>query len=372
MTPLLTTITALLLAVGGGDREQGLAHYRAGRYAEAQAAFARALEAAPGSLELQWNLALAAWRAGDLAAAETAAETFAAGSGDGAEGRHRGLLGAIRYAEAEEFQRRAATALRDQGAPPAPGREDEPPSDPMPLLERGVQKAFQAKNHFVRAVRATPTAELVRNTERAIKKLEELKRALEELMKQRQQDPQPGDDDQDQQPGEDGEDGEDGQDGQDQQQGDEQQPGDPQQQSEQEQGEQQQGEQPQGGEQNQESSGQPEPGEEGAPEAPEPQPDPSTGEQQGNSPSPEQPPASGEEGAEPQQEQGGRPEEPMRTPEPDPKSPRTDAPGEGGAGQELTPEQAKRLMDRLKQMEQQMKQARVRARAGRKPVERDW
>ena len=62
----------------------------------------------------------------------------------------------------------------------------------------------------------------------------------------------------------------------------------------------------------------------------------------------------------------------MRTPEPDPKSPRTDAPGEGGAGQELTPEQAKRLMDRLKQMEQQMKQARVRARAGRKPVERDW
>ena len=369
MTPLLTTITALLLAVGGGDREQGLAHYRAGRYAEAQAAFARALEAAPGPLELQWNLALAAWRAGDLAAAEIAAETFAAGSGDGAEGRHRGLLGAIRYAEAEELQRRAATALRDQGAPPAPGREDEPPSDPMPLLERGVQKAFQAKNHFVRAVRATPTAELVRNTERAIKKLEELKRALEELMKQRQQDPQPGDDDQDQQPGEDGEDG---QDGQDQQQGDEQQQGDPQQQSEQEQGEQQQGEQPQGGEQNQESSGQPEPGEEGAPEAPEPQPDPSTGEQQGNSPSPEQPPASGEEGAEPQQEQGGRPEEPMRTPEPDPKSPRTDAPGEGGAGQELTPEQAKRLMDRLKQMEQQMKQARVRARAGRKPVERDW
>ena len=43
-----------------------------------------------------------------------------------------------------------------------------------------------------------------------------------------------------------------------------------------------------------------------------------------------------------------------------------------GEDLELTPEQAKRLLDRLKAMEREMKQARARARAGRKPVRRDW
>ena len=62
----------------------------------------------------------------------------------------------------------------------------------------------------------------------------------------------------------------------------------------------------------------------------------------------------------------------MEVPEPDQGKPRADAPGEGGKDLELSPEQAKRLLDRLKVMEQQMKQARARARAGRKPVERDW
>ena len=125
--------------------------------------------------------------------------------------RHRGMLGAVRYAEAEQLERQADAAASLPTA--APGADEEPPADPAPLLEKAVQKALQARNHFVRAIRANPTAEHVRNGERAVRKLEELKQKLEELMQQRQTEPQ--------QQGEDGEEqGEEGQDG-------EQQLGDP-------------------------------------------------------------------------------------------------------------------------------------------------
>lgn len=365
MKLLLTTITALCLTAVGGDREEGLKLYRAGRYAEAQAAFARALQAEPDSAELQWNLALAAWRAGDLVTAETAAEKYAAGSDEAAEDRHRGMLGAVRYAEAEQLERQADAAASLPTA--APGADEEPPADPAPLLEKAVQKALQARNHFVRAIRANPTAEHVRNGERAVRKLEELKQKLEELMQQRQTEPQ--------QQGEDGEEqGEEGQDG-------EQQPGDPEQGEPEEGGERERdpsSEQQQGGEPQGDPAQAPPSGEGEAPEPPEPQPaegEPEPeGEQQGEAaPPPEQPPAAGEAGAEPEPAaEAGEPEEKMGLPEPDQGKPRADAPGEGGQDQELSPEQAKRLLDRLKAMEQQMKQARARARAGRKPVERDW
>jgi len=358
----MSTIAALSLAVGGGDREDGFRLYRQGRYAEAQAAFTRALEDAPGSAELQWNLALAAWRAGDLIAAETAAEKYAAATREAVAGRHRGMLGAIRYAEAEECERQADAALT--AAPPASGLGDEPPADPMPLLERGVQKAFEAKNHFVRAVRANPTAELVRNTERAISKLEQLKKKLEELARQRQQDPQ--------QEGQDGDpsDQEQG----DQQQSDQGQSGDPQEQS----GDRKEGGEPEQGEQQEDPAGEAEPSEQSEPgegevtEPPEPQPAEESAEQAAQPQPGEQP---GEDASDPtpssqpgEDEQAGR----MDTPEPEPADPRTDAPGEGGVGRELSPEQAKRLLDRLKQLEQEMKQARARARVRRKSVERDW
>ena len=360
MKLLLTTFTALCLAAVGGDREEGLKLYRAGRYAEAQAAFERALVDDPGSAELQWNLALAAWRAGDLVTAEIAAEKYAAAFEGAAEDRHRGMLGAVRYAEAEQLEREADAA---QAAPPAtaaPGPDDAPPADPAPLLEQAVQKAFQSRNHFVRAIRANPTAELVRNGERAVRKLEELKQKLEDLLKQRQ--PQQQGDDGDEQ-------GDDQQQDKDQQ-GSEGQQGD-QQKQEPEQG--QEGSQEQRGEEQGDPSQQPPSGEGEPPETPEPQPSESQEQQGEAAPPPEQPPAAGEEGAEPDPAaEAGEPEEKMELPEPDQGKPRADAPGEGGEDLELTPEQAKRLLDRLKAMEKQMKQARARARAGRRPVERDW
>ena len=362
MKVLMSTVAALSLAFSGGDREEGLRLYREGRYAEAQAAFTRALADAPGSAELQWNLALAAWRAGDLITAETAAEKYAAASREAVAGRHRGMLGAIRYAEAAECERQADAALT--AGPPAPGLGDAAPADPMPLLERGVQKALEAKDHFVRAVQADPTVELVRNTERAISKLEELKEKLEELAQQRQQDPQ--------REGQDGDpsDQEQG----DQQQGDQDQSGDPQEQS----GDRKEGGEPEQGEQQEDPAGEGEPreqtkpGEGEATEPPEPEPEPESAEQ---APQPQPGEQPGEEASDPtpspqqgEDDQAGR----MDAPEPEPADPRTDAPGEGGVGRELSPEQAKRLLDRLKQLEQEMKQARARARVRRKSVERDW
>lgn len=365
MKTLLTTLTALALAAPNGDREEGLRLYREGRYAAAQAAFARALEASPDAPELQWNLALAAWRAGDLVTAEIAAEKYAAAAASAAEDRHRGMLGAIRYAEAEALEQQAAAASAAASAPPpaTAGPDDEPPADPMPLLEQAVQKAFQAKNHFVRAVRAKPTPELVRNAERAARKLEELKKQLEELMQERQQEPQQGQDGEpkegDPQDGEkQGGDSQDGEKQSDPQQSDPQQ-GDPQQ-------EPQQGD-PQSGDPQQGDPSQP------PPEAPEPQPE-QPSQEPGKEPSREPPaPAEGADAGAP--EPGARdsvPEPRAEAPEPDDGKPRTDAPGESAGGRELTPEQAKRLLDRLKEMEKQMKAARARARGGRKPVRRDW
>ena len=363
MKTLLTTLTALALAAPNGDREEGLRLYREGRYAAAQAAFLRALEATPDAPELQWNLALAAWRAGDLVTAETAAEKYAAAAASAAEDRHRGMLGAIRYAEAEALEQQAAAAAAAAAAPPSAtaGPDDEPPADPMPLLEQAVQKAFQAKNHFVRAVRAKPTPELVRNTERAVRKLDELKKQLEDLMQQQQQgqDGEPKDGE----PGEGDPQDSDAQEGQEQgepEQGDPQQ-GDPQrgdpQQSEPQQGD------PQAGDPQQGDPSQP------PPEAPEPQPE-QPSQEPGSEP---QAPAERADASDPEPgERDAVPEPRAEAPEPDDGKARGDAPGEGAVGRELTPEQAKRLLDRLKEMEKQMKAARARARGGRKPVRRDW
>ena len=71
-------LCALFLAPTGDPVEDGLRLYREGRYAEAVAAFRKALEAAPEDPRLNYDLALTCWRAGEHDAAETAAEKAAA------------------------------------------------------------------------------------------------------------------------------------------------------------------------------------------------------------------------------------------------------------------------------------------------------
>ena len=198
-TLLLTTTGLLFASPPDGDREKGLEAYRAGRYAEAQAAFARAAAEAPESAELQWNLALAAWRAGDLATAEVAAEKYAALDPDAKVDLHRGLLGAVRYAEAEAFEAEALEAERAAAGAPPPA--DGEPADPLPLQERPLRTALQAQEHFVGGARANQTQQLLRNTERALRKVDALKQRIEELLRERQQQPQrpeqPGEEQQD-------------------------------------------------------------------------------------------------------------------------------------------------------------------------------
>jgi thioredoxin-like negative regulator of GroEL len=73
----LAIIPMLLLALGG-EHERGLQLYRDGKFAEAAAAFRAAIAQDGDSAELQWNLARASFAAGDLEAAEVAAEKYAA------------------------------------------------------------------------------------------------------------------------------------------------------------------------------------------------------------------------------------------------------------------------------------------------------
>lgn len=392
---ILLLSTVLWSALAGGDRERGMQLYQAGKFEEAQSAFAAALLDEPESAELQWNLALAAWRAGDLATAEVAAEKYAA-LAKGRRGElHRGMLGAIRFAEAEELESQAKLAMAAAQQPPAQGAPsgDEETKRPQPLdiLKEALKKAEQAKEHFVRGVRQSRTPELLRNTERTLRKIDELKRLIEELEKQQDQEQQDGDQNQDDQKPEDG--GEDSEkkdsgdeQGEDQksqdQSGDENQEGDQKQNGEKKDpGEQQQPENGKPDEQNGESDPG-DPGEGDDPlQSPEPNPDEEPGEEeqgepsseQGNQDEPKDPEGQAPAAPEPgDQKEQSSDEQLPQPPEPQPGEQRSDAPGEAGQGLELSPEQAQRLMERAKKLDEQLKKAKARTTARRKAVERDW
>lgn len=333
-------LLACLCTAGGGDREQGLEHYREGRYGEAVAAFRRAIEHDGDAADLQWNLALASWRAGDLAAAETAAEKYAALAEDARVDLHRGLLGAVRFAEAQALETEADALQAGGAAPPsaAPVPADAPP-DPLPVLEQALAKATQAKNHFVAGAAAHATPELLRNMERALRYTEELQKKIDERKQQREQQQQDGEqpDDQkpdDQKPKDDGEKQAD-----DPQEKQEPQPGEP--------------DQKQDGEQ-----GDPNEGEPGEPQPP-PEPKPDAG-------------APGEDDASQQTEPKSDQPQPASPAEDEAQQPRTDAPGEVVEGKELTREQAQRLLEQLKQLDAKLQALRQGSKTGRRPVGRDW
>ena len=337
-------LATLLALVPGGERERGLQLYREGRFVEAAAAFRAAIAADGDSAELQWNLALASWRAGELAAAETAAEKYMALDRAARPGLHAGLLGAVRHDEAKALQAQADAAA---GQPPAAGGE--PPADPLPLLEQAKQKAEAARDHFVRGAQAEPLPELQRNLERSLRTIADLERRIEELKKQREQQPKPDE----QKPGDQekpkdepkSDDKQDGKQGEQPPKSDEQKP------DEQKPGEQPPQQQPGEGEEK------PQPQQGDGKEPPEPKP------QQGESK-----PQDGKQGeAQPEPKPGEQP-----PPEPKPGTPRQDAPGEAAEGRELTPEQAQRLLEQLRDLDDKQRAIRARSKSGRRPVERDW
>jgi tetratricopeptide (TPR) repeat protein len=332
-----------LLAMPGGEREKGLQAYKEGRYADAAAAFRAAIATDGESAELHYNLALACWRAGDLAAAETAVEKYAALDANARADLHAGLLGAVRHDEAEAL---AAKADALQIGAPAP---DAPPADPLPLLQQALEKAEQSRTHFLRGIETNATPELVRNTERALRTIEELRKKIEELERQRQEQQQ------DQQKNED-------------QKKDEQEKPD----------EKKPDEKPEQPPPDAQQSDQKKPGE--------PKPDASKPEGKGEEkpePKPEAPPPKAPK-SEPHKQAPGKPDESKSSTEPAPaqpepkpveageQQPRSDAPGEAVEGKELSPEQAQRLLEQLKELDQKLKLYRARAKSGRGRVERDW
>lgn len=335
----LLLVAGLLLA--GGDAEKGLLLYREGRFAEAAAAFRAAIASEGDSAELQYNLALACWRAGDLAAAETAIEKYAASAADARVDLHRGLLGAVRYDEAKALEARADAAASSPPPIAAPGVTPPAaatPADPLPMLEQALGKANQAKDHFVAGAARGATPELLRNAERTLRYIDELQQKIDELRKQREE--QQKKDDQ-QKPSDDAKD-------------------------------------------DQKKDGAEQPDQKEPPQQDEPKPDENGGkqkdQQQGEN---DQPSQGGEQKPEPKQDvkDGQEKQEPKpgdqqqpRTDEPEPKpaAPRTDAPGEHAEAKELSPEQTQRLQEQLKDLDKKLQALRARARSGRPPVERDW
>ncbi|MFM1872346.1 MAG: hypothetical protein RL398_1768 [Planctomycetota bacterium] len=309
---------------------------------QADVAALRDLAAArPEVPEVHYNLALAEWRAGDLAAAELAIEKYAALAAQPRADLHGGMLGAIRYAEAERLL--AAES---------------------PDLSAALKAAEAALAHFVRAAIARPTPELRRNAERTL-------RLLEELRKRMQQDPAQDS------PAKDGEQRKDGdaEDGKDESQQGKSQPSerpnpdDPTNEAKPAQGggaAPEPSPQPEAG---QSQTGQPEAGqpEAGQPEAGQPE----AGQPEAASPEPSQraEPEAGGESKSPSSQPGNADAD---TKESTDASPRNAAPGETNRPLRLSQEQAKRLMDQLQKLDAQLQAVRSRSIARRPKVEKDW
>lgn len=196
-------------------------------------------------------------------------------------------------------------------------------------LEVALGLANQARDHYLRgATRGDARPELARNLERAQALVEELEKEIEEQEKEEQEQ-----EDQENQDNEDQENDEDqqkkDQDQQDQEQKDQQdEENKDQEQSDEQQDQQQEGE----GEQ-----------------PPEPQP-----EEEQEQPQPDD---------EQQQEEEQQPQE---------QDQEQQAPGEQLEGRELAPEEKKRLMDKLEEMQQALAELRARQKAKRAKVEKDW
>ncbi|MEZ5962221.1 MAG: tetratricopeptide repeat protein [Planctomycetota bacterium] len=173
---------ALLLLAGGGDYARGVQLLKEGKFAEAVAALRAAAEATPTDAELQYDLALALWRAGQPHDAEIAAEKAATLS-DGALAPLRdGILGNVKMDEAQ--QRLGGEA---------------------PDLQAALEAARRARDHFVHGA-ATDQAppELARNLERALKLIADIEKKIEE-QKQQQEDQKKDDQKKDDEKKDDGE-----------------------------------------------------------------------------------------------------------------------------------------------------------------------
>lgn len=366
--------------------------YAAGDYGGAAVAFGKRLESRPEDPALLYNLALSAWRAGDLARAEDAIDRYAAAPGGGRADLHQGMLGNIRYREAESLAKAASGTPPPSPLAPRSQQADAEPADPLPLLEQGIEKAKAARDAFAKAsVGDVPPAGIARNAERALRLQKDLEQKLEELKKQReQQQDQKSDDASDK----DGKDKDDKKKDGEQQQKDSKEPSKDEQPKKEPKDEGKPDDESKQGEQQQKEPQQPnddKEGKDGEPERqdrPEPKPsadDPSQKDPQAQEPKPSQDPSEQKPEPQPQPDQKEpQPKDGEQKPEPKPADgkddaqqqpaaeKRSDAPGEQLEGAQISPEQRARLMEQLKGLDARMQEIRKATRSKGRPVERDW
>lgn len=377
----MITLLCLCLSLAPQDPTAGVRQYEQGEFAAAAETFRQAVTALPESAPLLYDLALAEWRAGNLSAAEDAIERYAAAPGGGRIDLHRGLLGNIRYTEATKLAESAAAPPSPPTTSPVPGTPATPPvaSDPVQQLQQAVDKAKAARDEFVRAASSPRAgAEVLRNTERALRLLADLEKKLEEAKKQQEQ--QKGDGKDQRNDKNDKSDKNDKNDKQDQQQKSDQ-SDDKQDQKQQQDQQQKQDQQRQDGKQDEKSDKQQQPddkqNQQSGDARPEPKQEP---QQEPKQPDPKQDPKQEPQDAAPEPKAGDE----QKRPEPkgaDDKGdknaagepqPRSDAPGEQVQAGVLSPEQKQRLLDQLLQLDERLRKLRAAARTGKKPVERDW
>lgn len=360
MKTSLGIVCVLAVAGFGGDREQGMQHLAAGRFAEAAASFRAAIAADGDDAELQWNLALANLRAGDLAAAETAAEKYAAMARQPRVDLHAGLLGAVRYTEAQRTANDALAALAAASAPPAAAgaaAPATPPADPLPQLEAAKKKATEALDHFVRAAAARPSVELQSNTERSLRLVDALAKAIEDL-KQQQKDSQPK---------ESGDPQKDAKAPEKEKEKEKEKPKEPKPRPD----------EPKPDEPKPDAAKPEEKPEPAKPEEPkpEPEPDPSAPQPEPSEPKPspeseaktqDDKPSQPDASKPPSSSSGGQPEGQTQPGQ------AGGAPGEEQPGRELTVEQAQRVQDNLNKLDQKRRAMLLRQKSQRPRVERDW
>lgn len=372
----LSTVPLWLLLVGG-DHERGLQLYREGKFAEAVLAFRAAIEADGDSPELQWNLALAHFAAGQLGEAETAAEKYAALMPGARSDLHLGMLGAVRLQQARTG---AMQAL-------APG-PDGAPVDPLPELEKALANCKKAVDYYELALLDKPVPELRQGLERAQRFAQALAERIEELKKQQQPSDEKKPDEDGKQPDEkkpeeekkpdDKKPGE-GESEKDEKKPDgkegEGEPSKPDQAGDDPNAERKPGESGEGepGEGEQKPSGENRPPEGEAERSAEPE---------GNGAKPQPGEAKPEAGESKPPEPGAELPEAGKEPKPGGQdTPKSGAVQGGPGGQEagdeakprqLSPEQLLRLQETLRKLEEQARAVQARGKSGRRPVERDW
>lgn len=195
------TLPLLALPAGGDAFQDGLKLLREGKNKEAFVAFQTAEAEAKdnASPELLFNKALAAYKSGDLHEAEASAEkAAAAGRAEFVTARDF-LRGNIQYQRCEITEKEIDekwAALNATGGNVNPGNVNPngpptlgPPAQPsldLKLYDRAIAEAESARDAWVAsasAAAAPEAAPALRNTERALLKIEELKKKKEEAEK---------------------------------------------------------------------------------------------------------------------------------------------------------------------------------------------